>query len=201
MSWRCFLSWLRPRWRKRLASATISGTLPSPIALPLPSTFLAARRSAPLQYSSRSATAAPRSEETEQIQIGAVGYGDGTIWAGQTLTGSGPTEPLPVGAAVNVNVLESWTTSSHPTVTASGTLMTITLQATPGGLTSEIGEKLTLDPNLFDSTSLANGASYPALTFVTGQLTLVPEPSTGVMLLILGGVLFGWRCCRSRKSR
>ena len=124
---------------------------------------------------------------TETLTISSVDYLAGTIWSGHVVnTGESPSSP-PVQSAIiaGVNLVGS------DTVAASGRLMTFTIDlssATPG-------EVLTLDPDATHSgLSVAtdvNGVSVP-LSFASGNLTVVPEPSSLVLcgIAALGLVAF-----------
>jgi hypothetical protein len=138
---------------------------------------------------------------TEQIQIGAVM--PGAIWSGQSSQLSLGSQDAVVNANFNIPLVGS----TQPSVLANGTLVTVTLLAPSGGLASEIGHQLVLNPNYggpdpadpWFSTGFAFGSSTVTLQFVPGTLTLVPEPSMAMILLSLGGALCGWRCYRSKK--
>ena len=136
---------------------------------------------------------------SETILIDSVGTGAGTIWSGKTLNVA-TAYPFPSGAANFVNATLPVLTDP---VLASGTLMTFTLTAPSGGLAGRVGERLPLDPNLENQSSLTHGLEPPAVTFSVGHLTLVPEPSMAMMLLGLGGVgvLWGWRKRSGVRSR
>jgi hypothetical protein len=136
----------------------------------------------------------PDAGGTELIQIASIGWGAGTIWAGHN-TSPSTLFPLPSGA-INQGQVPLVGSGS---VTATGVLMTFTLQAPGGGLASEVGHVLTLDPN-FGGFSVLNlsGVDPAGLEWLPGTITLTsqgqsPEPSTGVMLLVVGGLWFGWR--------
>ncbi len=117
----------------------------------------------------------------------------GTIWAGKSIINDiGYDLPSPGAEVANMAI------DGTSTVTANGMFAIITLQAPSEGLANRIGEHLLLDVNAGASSGVYNGVSTVDVSFGTGTLTLVPEPSTIVLSGIAALALLVYRGVRRR---